>query len=296
MTEYKLFAGCTIGNRIPFIESSARLVFNRLGIQISEAQFSCCPDVTGFKTFDNFGWLVLGARNLCLAEAEGKDIITLCNGCANTLRGVSYQLKHDSHKKEKVNEELAKIGKEYQGTIEIKHFVDVLKEDIGISKIQEKIEKPLTPLKVACHPGCHYMRPTEWMENDDPMNPRNLKELVASTGANVIDYEGQTVCCGSATMNHYGFKEIGMQMLKHKFDLINKTKDVDVICVHCPSCFRQFDTKQKDLQKEFGIEYNIPVLYLTELLALSMGFDLKDYGMKFHRIRLNDLIDKALNY
>jgi len=107
------------------------------------------------------------------------------------------------------------------------------------------------------------MRPTEWMENDDPMNPRNLKELVASTGANVIDYEGQTVCCGSATMNHYGFQEIGMQMLKHKFDLINKSKDVDVICVHCPSCFR---------------------------------FDLKDFGMKFHRIRLNDLIDKALNY
>ncbi|MHA1526659.1 MAG: CoB--CoM heterodisulfide reductase subunit B, partial [Promethearchaeota archaeon] len=63
MNEYKLFAGCTIGNRIPFIEASSRLVFNRLGIQISEAQFSCCPDVTGFKTFDNFGWLVLGARN-----------------------------------------------------------------------------------------------------------------------------------------------------------------------------------------------------------------------------------------
>ena len=70
------------------------------------------------------------------------------------------------------------------------------------------------------------------------------------------------------------------------FDLFKKA-NVDVICVHCPSCFLQFDTKQKDLQKEFGIKYNLPVLYLTELLALSMGFDLKDYGMKYHRIRLN---------
>ncbi len=190
MNEYKLFAGCTIGNRIPFIEASSRLVFKKLGIRISEAPFSCCPDVTGFNSFDTFGWLLLGARNLCLAEAERKDIITLCNGCVNTLRGVSYQLKHDSNKKQKVNEELAKIGKKYQGTIDIKHFVDVLKEDIGISKIQENIENPLTSLKVACHPGCHYMRPTEWMQNDDPIRPRNLIELVESTGANAIDYEG----------------------------------------------------------------------------------------------------------
>ena len=148
MKEYKLFAGCTIGNRIPFIEASARLVFNKLGIQISDAPFSCCPDVTGFKSFDSFGWLLMGARNLCLAEAEGKDIITLCNGCANTLRGVSYQLKHDSHKKEKINDELAKIGRKYQGTIDIKHFVDVLKEDIGVTKIQENIQISLVNIKI----------------------------------------------------------------------------------------------------------------------------------------------------
>lgn len=287
MKEYKLFTGCTIGNRIPFIEASARLVFNRLGIKISEAPFSCCPDITGFKCFDNIGWLLLGARNICLAEAEGKEIITLCNGCVNTLRGVSYQLKHDSHKKQRINEELSKIGKHYQGTIDVKHFVDVLKEDIGISKIQETVENPLNGLKVACHPGCHYMRPTEWMGNDDPINPQNLRELVNATGANAIDYDGLALCCGSATMNHYGFKKIGMQMLKNKFDLINKAGNVDLICVHCPTCFLQFDTKQRDLEKEFGIEYSIPVLYLTELLALSMGFDLKDYGMKYHRIRLN---------
>ncbi len=262
------------------------MVFNRLGIQISEAQFSCCPDVTGFKCFDNDGWLLLGARNISLAEAERNDIITLCNGCVNTLRGVSYQLKHDSLKREKINKELAKVGRQYKGNVEIKHFVDILKDNVGISNIQKMITKPLSGLKVACHPGCHYMRPAEWMENDDPIRPKNLIELVESTGANAIDYDGQTVCCGSATMNHYGFKEIGMQMLKYKFDLFKKAK-ADLICVHCPSCFLQFDTKQKDLQKEFGIDYNIPVLYLTELLALSMGFDLKEYGMKYHRIRLN---------
>jgi heterodisulfide reductase subunit B len=134
MTEYKMFEGCTIGNRIPFIEAASRKVFDKLGVETSQAPFSCCPDPTGVKSFDNDAWLVIGARNLCLAESEGKDIVSLCNGCANTLRGVQHQLKHDSLKKDKVNSELAKIGKEFKGSIDVKHFVDVLKDEVGMDK------------------------------------------------------------------------------------------------------------------------------------------------------------------
>ena len=141
-------------------------------------------------------WLAMGARNICLAEAEGKPIISLCNGCTNTLRGVQHQLKHDSLKKEKVNAELAKIGKEYKGSIDIVHFVDVLKANLD--KVKGAITKQMSSLKVACHPGCHYMRPVEWMESDDPMRPKNLKEIVAATGANVVDYDELALCCGNA--------------------------------------------------------------------------------------------------
>jgi len=235
--------------------------------------------------------LLLGARNICLAEAEGKDIITLCNGCANTLRGVNYQLKNDKAKKSRINVELAKIKREYQGSIEIKHFADVLKRDIGINSIKTLIEKPLTSLKVACHPGCHYMRPTEWMESDDPTNPKNLKELVNASGAEAINYNGESLCCGSATMTHSGCTEVGITMLKNKFDLINIV-NADVIYVHCPSCFQQFDTNQRGFNKRFGVKYKIPVLYLTELLALAMGFNHKDLGLKFLRVRLTQILEE----
>ena len=33
MTEYKLFEGCTISNRIPFIEAASRKVFEKVGIE-----------------------------------------------------------------------------------------------------------------------------------------------------------------------------------------------------------------------------------------------------------------------
>jgi len=285
MTEYKMFEGCTIGNRIPFIEAASRKVFEKVGIETSEAPFSCCPDPTGMKSFDNDAWLVIGARNLSLAEAEGKNILSLCNGCANTLRGVQHQLKHDSLKKEKVNQQLAKIGKQFNGSIDVKHFVDVLLDNLD--RIKGAITKPLSGLKVAVHPGCHYMRPAEWMENDDPLRPQNLQKLVAATGATVVDYESLALCCGSAVTNAY--EEHGLANLKIKLDDIKKA-GVDVICVNCPSCFQQFDTRQRDLGKKYETDYDIPVLYVTELLALAMGISPDEIGLKFHRTRLKTQI------
>ncbi len=287
MTEYKMFEGCTIGNRIPFIEASSRKVLDKIGIETSQAPFSCCPDPTGMKSFDNDAWLALGARNLCLAESEGKDIISLCNGCANTLRGVQHQLKHDSLLKEKVNAELSKIGKEFKGSIDVKHFVDVIKDNLD--KVKGAITKQLSGLKIACHPGCHYMRPAEWMESDDPLRPKNLQEIVASTGANVVDYEELALCCGSAVTNAY--PEHGIANLKRKLDSIKKA-GADAICVNCPACFQQFDTQQRDLAKKYETNYDIPVLYLTELLALAMGATPDELGIKFHRVRAKALLEK----
>ncbi|MHA2399129.1 MAG: CoB--CoM heterodisulfide reductase iron-sulfur subunit B family protein [Promethearchaeota archaeon] len=289
MTEYKMFEGCTIGNRIPFIEASSRKVLDKLGVQTSQAPFSCCPDPTGMKSFDNDAWLAIGARNLCLAEAEGKDIISLCNGCTNTLRGVKHQLTHNTLEKNRVNLELAKIGKEYKDTVEVRHFVDVFKDEVGVERIKGAITRPLTGLKVACHPGCHYMRPTEWMEADDPLRPKNLQALVAASGATVLDYEDLTLCCGSAVTNAY--EEHGMANLKKKMDAIRNT-GADVIVVNCPACFQQLDTRQRDLTKMFGEEYGIPVLYLTELYALAMGFNPDELGLKFHRTRLSGVLEK----
>ena len=281
-----MFKGCVIGNRIPFIEAASRKVFDKVGIETSQSAFSCCPDPTGMKSFDNNAWLAIGARNLCLAEAEGKDIISLCNGCTNTLRGVQYQLKHDSLKMDKVNKELARIGKEYKGIIDIKHFVDVLSDNLD--KIKEAVSKPLDGLKVAVHPGCHYMRPSEWMESDDPMRPTTLKRLVEASGATVVDYGEEILCCGSAVTNAY--KEHGLANLKIKMDAIKKS-GADVIIVNCPACYQQFDTRQRDLGKNYETDYDIPVMYITELYALAMGFTPDEIGLKFHRTRVKSTLD-----
>ncbi len=49
---------------------------------------------------------------------------------------------------------------------------------------------------------------------------------------------------------------------------------------------------QKKAEKLAEKTFNIPVLYLTELLALSYGISPEDIGIKFHRTRLNELLEK----
>ncbi len=286
--EYKMFQGCVIGNRIPFIEASARKVFDKLGINTSDAPFACCPDPVGFNSTDHLSWLAMGARNLTIAEAEGKDIISLCNGCFQTLKLVNKELQHNDHEKEKINSILSTIGREFKGTINVKHFVEVLHE-VGAEKIKENIVRDLSGLKVACHTGCHYNRPSELLQTDDPMNPVKLREVVAATGATPVDYEEEVLCCGTGVGN--AEEEPSMQILSNKLTSAMNA-GAEVLIVNCPACFQQFDNNQKKAEKIAEKTFGLPVLYVTELLALAFGINPDDLGLKFHRTRLTALLEK----
>jgi len=286
--EYKMFQGCTIGNRIPFIEASARKVFDKLGIKTSDAPFACCPDPVGFNAVDHTSWLAMGARNLTIAEEEGKNIVSLCNGCFQTLKAVNHELTHNDHEKEKINKILKTVGREFKGTINVKHFVEVLYE-LGDEKIKENIVRDLSGLKIACHTGCHYNRPSEIMQTDDPMEPVKLRELVATTGATPIDYAEEMLCCGSGVGNTE--EETALQVLANKFTSALDA-GAEAFVVICPACFQQMDTNQKKAATQSNKTFNIPIIYLTELMALAFGENPDDLGLKFHRSRLTALLEK----
>lgn len=286
--EFKFFPGCFIGNRVPFLEASARKVFEKLGIKISDAPFACCPDPVGQASTDHLSWLTMGAYNLTIAEAEGKDIMSVCNGCFQTLKLVNHELKHDDHEKNKINEILSKIGREYKGNINVRHFVEVLYE-VGAEKINEHVVKDLSGLKVACHTGCHYMRPSEKVQTDDPMKPIKLRALVEAVGAIPVDYDTEVLCCGAGT--EHAEPEPSMAILAQKYKSA-VAAGAEVFIANCPQCFQQFDSKLRDLEKHTGIKYTIPVLYITELMALAYGFESGDLGLKFHRARLTALLEK----
>jgi heterodisulfide reductase subunit B len=195
--KYLLFLGCSIPYRVSSYEISARKVLGKLGVELVEMpEFNCCGlplDPVSHETM-----MVLAAKNLALAEQQGLNILTLCPGCAGTLKKVNKTLKADKAQKDEINAHLKEAGLEFKGTIETKHLLQLLKEDVGVEKIKASVTKPLINLKVAEHNGCHILRPKEYIGFDDPEDPQTLKMLIEATGATCLDYIDETECCGAS--------------------------------------------------------------------------------------------------
>lgn len=283
---YDLFLGCVIPARLPFLEASSRKIFEKIGIKLNDVDgFSCCPDPTGIELIDHKTWLTLGARNLSLSKNNG-GIISFCSGCVETLKGVNYYINKDTEIKNDVNKVLKTVGKKYEGKTEVKHFAQVLYENLD--KVRENVEHPLTGFKVAVHYGCHYLRPSEIIKWDDPFEPTTIDEIIKAIGADSIDYELKMECCGNPLDK--SDKEISLQMIDNKFNSIQKA-GANCISLVCPACFQQFDFNQRELSKEKENGYNFPVFYLSELVALAFGFKPEDLGLSFHRVRPKELLE-----
>jgi len=286
--KYLIFLGCVIPYRLSSYEISTRKVLQTLGVELVEMpEYNCC----GFPMdpIDHDTMLTLAARNLCVAEREGLNILTLCNGCFGTLHKVNKTLKEDKEEREKINGYLKEFGMEFKGTIEVKHLVHVLVEDVGFEKIKNAVKRPLTNLRVAQHTGCHIVRPKKIIGKDDPEDPKLLKQLIALTGAKCLDYMDEAECCGNPII---GVNEaIPFQMAKEKFDHIMAVGAQALITV-CPFCHMMYDLNQPRIERTFNTKIGIPVLHYPQLLGLAMGFSLEELAINELRVKPTQLLEQ----
>ncbi|PNX49380.1 MAG: hypothetical protein BV459_00095 [Thermoplasmata archaeon M11B2D] len=287
--KYALFLGCTIPVRAQNYELSAREVAKRLGIDFLDIpEFSCC----GFpvKSSNHEASLVIAARNLAIASEKKEKICTLCNACTSVLTEANKELTKNKELREKINKELAKIDKEFKPGVEIKHFSRILYEDIGLDAIREKIKTDLSKLRMSIHYGCHYLRPAELYDGfDDAENPSTVENLVAVTGAAVVDYKNKLECCGGAIL---GVEEkIALSMAKQKLDQVT-SNTVDALVTICPFCSIMYEDNQKKIETTFNTSYNLPVLYYPQVLGLALGADTKQLGFRLNKIRPTAVLEK----
>ena len=72
-----------------------------------------------------------------------------------------------------------------------------------------------------------------------------------------------------------------------------KSTGADCIAVICPQCFYQFDTGQLLAFRSLQFDFNLPVFFYLQLLALAEGYSLDDLGYKNHRVK-NSSLEKKL--
>lgn len=287
--KYLMFLGCAIPYRVSAYEISARKVLQKLGVELVEMpEFNCCGlplDPVSHETM-----LVLAARNLAIAEQKGLNIIALCPGCAGTLKKVSKMLKEDRTLREEINKHLREAGLEFKGTVNAKHIMQVLIEDVGLDKIKKAVVKPLTMIKVAEHNGCHILRPKEYIGFDDPEDPQTLKTLIEATGATCLDYLDETECCGAPSVGVND--KIALQLARDKLNHIKKVEAQALITI-CPFCHIMYDTNELRIEKMFNEVYGLPVLHYPQLLGLAMGLSPEELAFNELRVDCSKILGKV---
>lgn len=288
-SKYLMFLGCAIPYRVSAFEISARKVLGRLGVELQEMpEFNCCG--LPLDPVSHEMMLILAARNLALAERESLNIITLCPGCAGTLKKVNRMLKEDKDMRDDINGHLKDAGLEFKGTSDAKHLMQVLIEDIGLEKIKNSVSKPLTMLKVAEHNGCHFLRPKEFIGFDDPEDPKTLKTLIEATGATCLDYMDETECCGAPSVGVND--KVALQLARDKLNHL-KVVDAEAMITICPFCHIMYDTNELRIEKMFNEVYGIPILHYPQLLGLAMGMKPEELAFSDLRVDVSKMLSKV---
>lgn len=286
--KYILFSGCSIPQKENAYELSARKVANKLGIELVDfKEANCC----GFflESVDHLSAQVLAARDLSLAEEAGLDIVTLCTGCFGHLTKTRAHLLEDDGLRDRVNKILQKGNREFKGSSEVKHFTQVLLEDVGVEKIMDTITRPLNNLRVVSHWGCHILKPSDQLHVDNPENPEKLNSLIKLTKAELVHYMEEKLCCGGPVS---GVDEkLSLKILREKLASVQKVK-ADAIITVCPFCHIHFDLNQLSIEEVFSEIYEIPVLHYTQLLGLAQGFSPDELGSYENRTPVDDLLEK----
>jgi succinate dehydrogenase / fumarate reductase cytochrome b subunit len=262
-----LFPGCLILQRMPQYEKATKEVLGAIGIQVeSIPRAACCG--APLESFTD-RWLHFAAYNLSLAEKMGLNIVTLCGNCANTLLRANTALDNLALRRE-VNGALSKMELRYDGNTTVKHLVQLLVERLDV--LSARMTRRLS-LRVAVTHPCQAFRPHELTCFDDPLEPQAMRQIVALTGAEIVDYLAEHDCCGSTL--YLADQGLGLEAGRRK---LASAAGADVLvdaCGNCQLLLERFRGFMGDSQERS----RLVVLTLPQLLGLAMGIDASDLGI-----------------
>jgi heterodisulfide reductase subunit B len=280
-----LFPGCKVSYFVPQYETASRLILKELDIEITDKELNCCGYPVRFLDFKSF--LFSSARNIALAGEEGLPLVCLCQCCYGTLRYADLLLKQQVELRKEINGLLQEEGLRYREGVEIRHFLNVLYEDVIPENIPKRIVRPFQSLKVAAHYGCHILRPHDVVQFDNPVNPTKFEQLIEVTGAKSVNWPLRLQCCGDSLneKNDALARELGEKKMRSA-----KEAGADILCVGCTHCQMQFD-KVGTAMREQNMTETVPhALLYPQLLGLSLGLEASALG-----IDENTLGQKSLN-
>jgi heterodisulfide reductase subunit B len=102
-----------------------------------------------------------------------------------------------------------------------------------------------------------------------------MERVIFAAGAETVNWSHRLECCGA----NFTLSRPGVVInLSGEILASAKRAGADCIMVACPLCHANLDIRQKEIEEASGTRYNMPVLYMTQLLALAAGVAPKKLG------------------
>lgn len=289
--EYLYYPGCSLECAAKPYDESLRAVFRTLGVTLTELDDWNCCGATMYMSVDETASLAISARNLALAEKSGfRDLIAPCSACYTVLLKTNRFLRESPELKAKVDRLLAKAGLRYDLTVNIRHPLDVLVNDVGLEVVALSARRALDALQIAPYYGCQIVRPERGF--DDREFPTTMDRLFERLGASCVYFPLKTRCCGGMLMTT--FPDVALKLVRDLLECAI-TNGAHTILTTCPMCQINLEAYQKRITRKFGDSHDIPVLYFTQLLGMALGCSEKELGLQRNLVRLNKVLTELVS-
>jgi heterodisulfide reductase subunit B len=263
------YPGCSLHSLGAEFDHSTKAVCKELGLELVEPDgWVCCGSSPAHNT-DHTLAAAFPIKNLALIEKSGlKEVAAPCSSCYSRFKMASHAVATDEHLAKEVEHT---IGYKYQNSVEVLHILDAIMTKIGTDKIASRVKQPLRGLRVACYYGCLYSRPPAITRAENPEYPMTMDRLIRALGAEPIDWNGKTDCCGGSLI--FSQVETGLGLARKVLEDAH-AHGADMIATVCPLCDFNLDGRQVQL-KSRGLDFDLPILYATQLMAMAFGLDEK---------------------
>jgi heterodisulfide reductase subunit B len=271
--KYAYYPGCSAESTARDQYMSVMAVARALHIDLIEIKgWTCCGSTPAHHTSRLLS-AALPAANLLMAQKMGLEMAVFCAACYNRMKVANHEITT----RPAVRKEVAKaLGEDYDGSLPVHHFVEILIKKMGIQELNKHFTHSLNGLKVASYYGCLLVRPHEVTSFDNPDNPTLIDQLVEYMGGEVVDWPHKTECCGG------GFAisrtDIVVELASSVLSMA-QVSGAQCIAVACPMCQINLDMRQDDINKIKKTGYALPVLYITQLLGLCLGITPRKLGI-----------------
>jgi heterodisulfide reductase subunit B len=95
-----------------------------------------------------------------------------------------------------------------------------------------------------------------------------MERVIQAAGAETVKWSHRLECCGA----NFTLSRPGVVLnLSGEILASAQRAGADCIMVACPLCHANLDIRQKEIEEASDTRYNLPVLYMTQLLALAAG-------------------------